>query len=196
MSATIDDTYAEAFRSIYARVLITARDRYWLDMAVQSATGNASSTILCDCEAGLDRLRSAGRDAGRPARCDRAVSRSAIPQGSRSCASNGRCSFAYRRTFSTCPTAAAFNVLPSEREVVPARPQARLLRRRSSVQGRAPRPELLGRADPERRVRDRAAVRLGRRAHGRQPLVLWRNGGRGPRCGHDGRRSGHVRFRA
>src|SRR5262245_16594995 len=55
MPATIDDTYAEAFRSIYASVLITARDRYWLDKAVNACTGNASSTILCDCEAGLDR---------------------------------------------------------------------------------------------------------------------------------------------
>src|SRR6266436_6290508 len=53
--AVIDDTYAEAFRSIYAEVLITARDRKWLDTAVSAATGNASSSILCDCEAGLDR---------------------------------------------------------------------------------------------------------------------------------------------
>jgi formylmethanofuran--tetrahydromethanopterin N-formyltransferase len=53
--AEIDDTYAEAFRSIFAEVLITARDRTWLDHAIQAATGNASSTILCDCEAGLDR---------------------------------------------------------------------------------------------------------------------------------------------
>jgi formylmethanofuran--tetrahydromethanopterin N-formyltransferase len=51
----VDDTYAEAFRSLYAEVLITARDRTWLDHAVAAATGNASSTILCDCEAGLDR---------------------------------------------------------------------------------------------------------------------------------------------
>jgi formylmethanofuran--tetrahydromethanopterin N-formyltransferase len=51
----VEDTYAEAFRSIYAEVLITARDRTWLDHAVAAATGNASSTILCDCEAGLDR---------------------------------------------------------------------------------------------------------------------------------------------
>src|SRR3954451_15101688 len=50
----VDDTYAEAFRSIYAEVLITARDRTWLDHAVHAATGNASSSILCDCEAGLD----------------------------------------------------------------------------------------------------------------------------------------------
>jgi formylmethanofuran--tetrahydromethanopterin N-formyltransferase len=52
--AEIEDTYAEAFRSIYAEVLITARDRVWLDHAVNAATGNASSSILCDCEAGLD----------------------------------------------------------------------------------------------------------------------------------------------
>ena len=55
MPADIDDTYAEAFRSIFAEVLITARDRTWLDHAVRAATGNASSTILCDCEAGFDR---------------------------------------------------------------------------------------------------------------------------------------------
>ncbi len=55
MSATIDDTYAEAFRSIYSEVLVTARDRKWLDTAAAAATGNASSSILCDCEAGLSR---------------------------------------------------------------------------------------------------------------------------------------------
>ncbi len=52
--AEVEDTYAEAFRSIYAEVLVTARDRAWLDRAVRAATGNASSSILCDCEAGLD----------------------------------------------------------------------------------------------------------------------------------------------
>lgn len=39
MSAIVDDTYAEAFRSIFAEVLITARDRTWLDHAVRAATG-------------------------------------------------------------------------------------------------------------------------------------------------------------
>lgn len=60
--ALLEDTYAEAFRSIYAEVLITARDRQWLDHAVHAATGNASSTILCDCEAGLDRYVGPGGD--------------------------------------------------------------------------------------------------------------------------------------
>src|SRR3954462_2140417 len=62
MPAAIDDTYAEAFRSIYAAVLVTARDRYWLDHAVNACTGNASSTILCDCEAGGDRYVGPGGD--------------------------------------------------------------------------------------------------------------------------------------
>jgi formylmethanofuran--tetrahydromethanopterin N-formyltransferase len=60
--ALVEDTYAEAFRSLYAEVLITARDRTWLDHAVAAATGNASSTILCDCEAGLDRYVGPGGD--------------------------------------------------------------------------------------------------------------------------------------
>jgi formylmethanofuran--tetrahydromethanopterin N-formyltransferase len=52
----VDDTYAEAFRSIYARVLVTARDRKWLLAACEKATGHASSTILCDCEAGIEQI--------------------------------------------------------------------------------------------------------------------------------------------
>jgi formylmethanofuran--tetrahydromethanopterin N-formyltransferase len=50
------DTYAEAFRSLYSRVLVTARDQKWLMAACTAATGHASSTILCDCEAGIERV--------------------------------------------------------------------------------------------------------------------------------------------
>ena len=52
----VEDTYAEAFKSIYASVLITARDLKWLMAACQAATGHASSTILCDCEAGIEQI--------------------------------------------------------------------------------------------------------------------------------------------
>lgn len=62
----VEDTYAEAFRSIFAEVLITARDRKWLDHAVHAATGNASSTIMCDCEAGVDRYVGPGGDESLP----------------------------------------------------------------------------------------------------------------------------------
>jgi formylmethanofuran--tetrahydromethanopterin N-formyltransferase len=53
-TAIIDDTYAEAFRSLYGRVLVTAANAKWLGAACAAATGHASSTILCDCEAGVE----------------------------------------------------------------------------------------------------------------------------------------------
>jgi formylmethanofuran--tetrahydromethanopterin N-formyltransferase len=55
-SVLVDDTYAEGFRSIYARVLVTAADGHWLEAAALATTGHASSTILCDCEAGIERV--------------------------------------------------------------------------------------------------------------------------------------------
>ena len=54
LPAIIDDTYAEAFRSLYGRVLVTASNQKWLNAACSAATGHASSTILCDCEAGVE----------------------------------------------------------------------------------------------------------------------------------------------
>ena len=62
MSAIIDDTYAEAFKSIYVEILITAVNQKWVKHAVDAATGNASSSILCDCEAGFDRFVGPGGD--------------------------------------------------------------------------------------------------------------------------------------
>jgi formylmethanofuran--tetrahydromethanopterin N-formyltransferase len=52
----VEDTYAEGFRSIYAEFLVTARDRTWLDHCCHAVTGHASSTILCDSEAGVSRV--------------------------------------------------------------------------------------------------------------------------------------------
>jgi formylmethanofuran--tetrahydromethanopterin N-formyltransferase len=49
----VDDTYAEGFRSIYGEILLTARDKKWLDHCIHAVTGHSSSTILCDCEAGV-----------------------------------------------------------------------------------------------------------------------------------------------
>jgi formylmethanofuran--tetrahydromethanopterin N-formyltransferase len=119
MPALIDDTYAEAFRSIYVEFLITARDRQWVQHAVDAATGNASSTILCDCEAGLDRFvgpESGGDESfatpdGRPGaivqlhvprfRKDRvpALEKSALVRIS--------------QNVLTCPTASCFNLIDS-----------------------------------------------------------------------------------
>ncbi|OYT26843.1 MAG: formylmethanofuran--tetrahydromethanopterin N-formyltransferase [Candidatus Altiarchaeales archaeon ex4484_96] len=54
MPAQIEDTYAEAFKGLYSHVLITAENKKWLKYAINCATGYASSTIGCGCEAGLD----------------------------------------------------------------------------------------------------------------------------------------------
>jgi formylmethanofuran--tetrahydromethanopterin N-formyltransferase len=116
--ATVDDTYAEAFRSIYAEVLIAARDRKWLDHAVASCTGNASSTILCDCEAGLDRYVGPGGDQsfvtpdGRPG----AIVQIHVPRFRKDRVEALERSLLVRisQNVLTCATAACFNLLDTE----------------------------------------------------------------------------------
>src|SRR6476646_7773115 len=113
--ADVEDTYAEAFRSIYAEVLITARDRAWVDHAVAAATGNASSSILCDCEAGLDRYVGPGGDPsvatpdGRPG----AVVQFHMPRFRKDRAQALQRSLLVRlsQNVLTCPTTACFNLL-------------------------------------------------------------------------------------
>lgn len=56
MPAKVEDTHAEAFSGCYSEFLVTARNRKWLKAAVNSATGCATSSIGCGCEAGLDRI--------------------------------------------------------------------------------------------------------------------------------------------
>lgn len=56
----VEDTYAEAFKSVYSRIIVTAKNRRWLDSAVSSVTGYATSTIGCDCEAGVEKTLEAG----------------------------------------------------------------------------------------------------------------------------------------
>lgn len=118
LRAEVEDTYAEAFRSIYAEVLITARDRKWLDHAVAAATGNASSTILCDCEAGLDHYVGLGGDAsivtpdGRPG----AVVQFHVPRfrKDRVEALERLLLVRISQNVLTCPTARCFNLLETE----------------------------------------------------------------------------------
>jgi formylmethanofuran--tetrahydromethanopterin N-formyltransferase len=111
--AEIDDTYAEAFRSIYAEVLITARDRTWLEHAVNAATGNASSSILCDCEAGLDRY--VGPDAT-PDRRPGAIVQFHVPRFHKDRDKRLERALLVRlsQNVLTCPTTACFNLLDTE----------------------------------------------------------------------------------
>lgn len=111
MPAIIDDTYAEAFRSISSEVLVTAASRKWLDHAVNAATGNASSSILCDCEAALSRYTADTPD-GRPG----AVLQFHVPRFWKEREQKLERALLVRvsQNVLTCPTTAAFNVLPTE----------------------------------------------------------------------------------
>jgi formylmethanofuran--tetrahydromethanopterin N-formyltransferase len=51
---TIEDTYAEGFPVWVARVVITAVTKEWAYKAATEATGFATSTIGCPCEAGIE----------------------------------------------------------------------------------------------------------------------------------------------
>jgi formylmethanofuran--tetrahydromethanopterin N-formyltransferase len=116
--ARVEDTYAEAFKSLYAEVLITARDRTWLEHAVSAATGNASSTILCDCEAGLDRYVGPGGDEsfatpdGRPG----AIIQLHVPRFRKDRVEALERSLLVRlsQNVLTCATAACFNLLDTD----------------------------------------------------------------------------------
>lgn len=118
MSAIVDDTYAEAFRSIYAEVLITARDRTWLDHACHAATGHASSSIFCDCEAGVDRYVGPGGDEsfqtpdGRPG----AIVQFHVPRFKKDREKLLEKVLLHRisQNVLTCPTTACFNLLDTE----------------------------------------------------------------------------------
>lgn len=116
--ALVDDTYAEAFRSLYGEFLITARDRKWLDHAVANCTGNASSTILCDCEAGLDRYVGPGGDEsfatpdGRPG----AIVQMHVPRFRKDRVEALERSLLVRisQNVLTCATASCFNLIDSD----------------------------------------------------------------------------------
>ena len=118
MTAVIDDTYAEAFKSLYVEFLITAKDRKWVDHAVNAATGNGSSSILCDCEAGMDRYVGPGGDEsfvtpdGRPG----AIVQLHIPRFRKDRVEALEKSALVRisQNVMTCPTASCFNLIDSE----------------------------------------------------------------------------------
>jgi len=51
----IVDTFAEAFRLRFSRLLVTAHDDHWLTAALAATCGYGTSVIGCDAETGLER---------------------------------------------------------------------------------------------------------------------------------------------
>lgn len=116
--AVVEDTYAEGFRSIYAEILITARDRTWLDHACHAATGHASSSIFCECEAAVDRYVGPGGDEsfvtpdGRPG----AIVQFHVPRFKKDREKLLEKVLLHRisQNVLTCPTTACFNLLDTD----------------------------------------------------------------------------------
>jgi formylmethanofuran--tetrahydromethanopterin N-formyltransferase len=118
MTAFVEDTYAEAFKGLYAEILITGRDRKWVDHAVRAATGNASSTIMCDCEAGIDRYVGPGGapDTSTPDGRPGAIVQFHVPRFRKDCLEALERALLVRisQNVLTCPTTACFNLLDAD----------------------------------------------------------------------------------
>lgn len=109
----IEDTFAEAFRMRFCRLIVTAHDTHWLDAAAREFTGYASSVIACDCEAGVERpLSPDDTPDGRPGLAllvfgfSTAALAKAIPNRV------GQC-------LMTCPTTAVYDGTPAPDERIP-----------------------------------------------------------------------------
>ena len=112
-STQIVDTFAEAFRLRYARLVVTAHDPHWLDAAIRAACGYGTSVIGCDAEAGLELLLppEATPD-GRPGAAIMLFGFSAEAVGRAVGNRTGQCLL-------TCPTTAVFDGLPDAEERIP-----------------------------------------------------------------------------
>jgi len=101
----IEETFAEAFRMRYVRLVVTAQDEHWLAAATREFTGYSSSIISCDSEAGVERLLAADETPdGRPGAALLAFGFS--PEGLAEVVPNrtGQC-------LMTCPTTAVYDGL-------------------------------------------------------------------------------------
>ena len=112
-STTILDTFAEAFRMRFVRLIVTAVDEYWLDIALREFTGYGASVIGCDAEIGVEQLLDgAATPDGRPGAAVLAFGFSADNLGKAVPNRVGQC-------LMTCPTTAVYDGLPQAEESIP-----------------------------------------------------------------------------
>jgi formylmethanofuran--tetrahydromethanopterin N-formyltransferase len=109
----IDDTFAEAFGTRFARLIVTAHDQHWLDAAVRSFTGYATSVIACDCESGVERMLPHDETPdGRPGAALLAFGFSADALAAAVSNRTGQC-------IMTCPSTAAYDGLADAADRIP-----------------------------------------------------------------------------
>lgn len=102
------DTFAEAFPTMAARLVVTAATEEWARTACREASGHASSVIACDCEAAIEGVVPAGETPdGRPGVSMLVFAFSKDALGKALVARVGQ-------NVLTCPTTACFDGLPAE----------------------------------------------------------------------------------
>jgi len=103
----IVDTFAEAFRLRFTRIIVTAHDDHWREAAVRAACGYGTSVLGCDAEIGVEGwLPPAATPDGRPGASILAFSFSAEGVAKAIANRTAQCLL-------TCPSAAVFDGLPS-----------------------------------------------------------------------------------
>jgi formylmethanofuran--tetrahydromethanopterin N-formyltransferase len=106
----IQDTFAEAFRMRYVRLIVTAADPFWADTAAVDFAGYGTSIIGCDAEAGIERRIAPDETLdGRPGATLLAFGGSADALSKSVANRTGQC-------LMTCPTTAVFDGLPEAKE--------------------------------------------------------------------------------
>ena len=104
-STHIIDTFAEAFRMRFVRLIVTAVDDYWLDAALREVCGYSSSVIGCDAEVGVEQMLGPGETPdGRPGAAVLAFGFSSEALAKAVPNRVGQC-------LMTCPTTAVYNGL-------------------------------------------------------------------------------------
>jgi formylmethanofuran--tetrahydromethanopterin N-formyltransferase len=112
-STQIVDTFAEAFRLRFIRLVVTAHDDHWLDAALRAACGYGTSVIGCDAEIGVERrLPTDATPDGRPGAAVLAFGFSAEGVAKAVANRTAQCLL-------TCPTASVFDGLPESAERAP-----------------------------------------------------------------------------
>ena len=105
-STHIVDTFAEAFRLRFTRLVVTAHDTHWLDAALRAACGYGTSVIGCDAEIGVERLMTPQETPdGRPGAAVLAFGFSGEGVGKAVANRAAQCLL-------TCPTVSLFDGLP------------------------------------------------------------------------------------
>ena len=110
---TILDTFAEAFDMRYTRLVVTASEDYWLDIALREATGYSTSVIACDAETGVS--QSIKPESTPDGRCGAALLMFGFSTAAIMKAVVGRVG----QCIMTCPTTACFNGLSDAVETIP-----------------------------------------------------------------------------